>query len=324
MKKKKLATLLCALSLGATLTACSVDTSTSFTFRWNESSTNQVRPLQPGKDFYESYEYGVRLKHESGSNDDYSVNYQNGKYIVTLKQDPDDSQSYLLESTLTINVSYTFNGKTSETFNDSVHSIVKFKGNTTLRPTYSEKTVQCTSPVALSANSLEDCYRSFHYKTTTTYNEKCSSGVYTQEDLGAGTVKNEKKTFSISSKRSYLDNEQLIFALRGITSSNDESIFIFDAGSKQTRTVNITQGKTASDTFKIYFNENDLQDYTIDYIPFSISFSGNNPGATQNFFVAKYKEGNKYRNMILKMESPLSFNLGTLEYNLQKAYTFDE
>jgi hypothetical protein len=281
-----------------------------------------VIPLD-GKEFYEQYQYSVELKHESGSNSDYSVNYRNGRYTVTLKADPNDS-GYILESSLTISVQYTYDGHVSDEFQDSVQSIVKFKGESSLRPTYSEKTVKTTSPISLTANSLKDCYRSFHYKTTTTYNSKCTSGVFTQEDLGEKTVKDMTKKFSISSKRSYLDNEQLLFALRGISGSDQESISIFDGGSKKTRTVNITQDKKAADSFSFFFNGADRQSYAIDYTPFNVSFSGDNPGATQKVWIAKYKEelNNKYRNMILRMETPLSFNLGTLVYKLEKATTF--
>ena len=183
--------------------------------------------------------------------------------------------------------------------------------------------MQSTSPVSLTASSLKNCYRSFHYKTTITYNANCTSGVYTQEDLGEGTVKNQTKRFSVSSKQSYLDNEQLIFALRGLSGSDNEKISVFDGGSKQTRTVDISKSSSSSDSFSLFFNSEEKQTLAIDYIPFSVTFSGENPGATQKVFVAKYNEANnKYRNMILQIEAPLSFNLGTLVYKLQKATTF--
>ena len=322
MKKRKLITALCALSLGATLTACSVDTSTSFAFRWNPNSNNEVLLLPEGRDFYERYEYSVELKNESGENEDYSVDYKNGKYAVTLKADPEDANGYVLESSFTISVQYKCGGKTSEVFEDSVSSLVKFKGESDLRPTYSEKTVQSTSPVTLTASSLEGCYRKFHYKTTTTYNAKCTSGVFTQQDLGPNTVKTQTKKFSVSSKRSYLDNEQLFFALRGISGSDAQSISVFDGGSKRVRTVKVSQAKAASVEYELFFNSEEKQTKTIDYVPFSVQFSGENPGATHKVHVAKNTESNTYRNMILRIETPLSFNLGTLVYKLQKATTF--
>lgn len=319
MKKKTIISLVCALVCAASLTACSTDTSVSFSFRWNSNGNNEVLP-----NTYEHYEYAVELKPESGSNDAYSVEYSNGKYVTTLQSvtvDEEEKTCYRLESTLTLSVVYSCNGEKSETFTDTVSSIVVFTGESDLRPIRSEKTVQSTAPVALSPKKLSDCYQTYHYKTTIEYNEKATKGTYTRTDLGAGTVKNEEKTFSVSSKNSYLDNEQLLFALRGITSSSSQTLSTFDVGEKKVRTINLSKEDAESKNFELYFNGDALATKAVDYVPNKLSYSGSNSGGTQTVFIAKTDELNRYRNMILGMEIPLPFNLGTISYNLTKVST---
>lgn len=320
MKKKKIVTLICSLACVASLTACSADTSVSFSFRWNPNGNNEVLHGTS-----ERYEYVVEIEPESGSNDDYSVEYSNGKYTTELSAvtvDAEEKLCYLWESALTISVIYTCGNEKSETFTDTVTSKVWFTGESDLRPIRSEKTTQCVSPVAMTANKLTDCYQSYHYKTTIEYNETATKGTYKREDLGAGTVRNEEKTFSVSSKNSYLDNEQLLFALRGITSSSSQTIESFDVGEKKTRTMSVSKSDAESKEFELYFNSETLATLPIDYVPNKVSYSGSNSGGTQTVFIAQTTENNKYRNMILGMEVPLPFNLGTLVYRLTKAYTF--
>lgn len=320
MKKKKILLALCALTLCSTLTACSTDTSVSFAFRWNPQLNNEALPLN-GKDYYERFEYSVALKKESGSNADYSVEYPTGKYTVTLKKDPDSDNGYILESSFNVSVQYTCGSEQSEIFSDSIVSEVKFKANSSLSPVSSKQTIVTTTPVTLTATSLAECYRRYSYTTETIYDENGSGATFTQTDNGDGNVRNVTKKFSIPSKRSYLDNEQLFFALRGISGTESQDLSVFDASSKQIRTVNVRQDD--EDTAEFSFSLKGVEGtHAVTYVPFDVSFSGKNSGATKTLWIAKEQTDNKWRNLILQMETPLSYNLGTLVYTLEKAELF--
>ena len=50
--------------------------------------------------------------------------------------------------------------------------------------------------------------------------------------------------------------------------------------------------------------------------PFTVAISGKNSGSSQKVWVATDKETNEYRNIIVQMETSVSFGLGTLTYKL--------
>ena len=58
---------------------------------------------------------------------------------------------------------------------------------------------------------------------------------------------------------------------------------------------------------------------TIDYRSVTMKLSSSNPGATQTAYIATYDnaEMNTHRNVMLKLETPLAYNLGTLVYSLK-------
>lgn len=64
----------------------------------------------------------------------------------------------------------------------------------------------------------------------------------------------------------------------------------------------------------------------VSYVPYSLAINDTAPGATQKVWVAETTkaENNEYRNVILKMETPLSFNLGTLVYELSSVDFLDD
>ncbi|MBQ5927461.1 MAG: hypothetical protein IIX01_06025 [Clostridia bacterium] len=315
---------LASLSLGVCmLTACGVDTTTNFTSFWNPTPVNEILPGT-----YEAYEYDVSLKTKSASNETYSVDYQNGVYKTELSVDPENSDLYLLKTSLTISVAYQYKEQKSEYFSDSVETVVKFKSaQNGLRPVYSEKTMITTSPKTLNADSLESTYARFHYSEKTTYNEKCTSATCERTDFGGKDtgfteIGSYKKTFSIPQKHTYLDNEQLAFALRGITSTTEQSLSVYNASQRTVQTVKADKDKNKSDVFQFSLN-GEAKEYTVDYAETTLKISGINSGDEQVYYIAqKVSENNPYRNMILKIESPISYSLGTLEYRLVKATTF--
>ena len=323
MKKPFLA--IAALTLGVSMmTACSVDTTTNFTSFWNPTPVNEILPGT-----LETYEYEVSLKEKTASNSTYSLDYKDGTYKTTLSIDPENSELYLLETTLTLSVAVQYKEQKTEYFSDSVTTKVKFKSaQNGLRPVYSEKTTVSTSPKALNTSSLADAYARYNYTVTTTYNDKCTSATCERVDFGGeGTgftaVGNYKKNFSVPQKHTYLDNEQLVIALRGISSKNEQSLSVYNASQRKVQTVKSDMDDVQSGSFHMSLN-GEVKDYTIDYAVTSLQISGINSGEEQRYYIAQnVGESNTFRHMILRMETPLSFNLGTLEYRLIKATTFN-
>ena len=318
MKTKKILPLLSAMILTASAAGCSTQTSVSVTFYWNPTQNTEINSAAD----YESYEYDVYLKPESGENSSYSVDYKDGKYTMTLTRDSEHTDCYRLESTLTISVQYTKSGKKSEWLSDDVHSTVVFKGNNSLQPVYSEKKIRSHSPTGINAVTVETAFATFDYTVTTVYNDKATKASCTRVDnADPKTAGDFEKTFSVPSKHSYFDNEQLAFLLRGLDVTSQLSIYSYNASARSVQTLKIGKDKAASGSYSFAFNGTVMNDTAIDYVPLSLSISSDNPGATQTFHIAKDASGNKYRHAILRMETPLAYQLGTLVYELKNAQT---
>lgn len=312
MKKKSLFSTLTALLCVFTLTACSAESSTAFTYVWNPT---QDKTVLPGT--YERYEYDVELK--EGTNEHYSVSYEEGKYVTWLRVNPENSTQYIYTTSFNAKVSYQFGEQTSEVFEDSIETEVILDGNNNLRPISSKKTVRATSPTAITPQSLAECYNRFHYEITTTYSGK--KGTFTRTNLLEGsTLKNATKTFTASGDHTYIDNEQLYLCMRANTETSMQSLRYFNTSAKVVQTLNIS--KEASGTAEFTFPLNDVEETaSLDYIDYLVSISADNPGASQTVRVVNGKQ-NKYRRMILSISTPLSYHLGTIVFTLQNATTF--
>jgi hypothetical protein len=88
-------------------------------------------------------------------------------------------------------------------------------------------------------------------------------------------------------------------------------------------TLVITPSSEATESFTFEI-DGTKKDRTIAYYPTTIAKSGSNPGSTQTAWYAQNtradtEEENRYRNVMLKLEAPISYNLGTLVYTLEKA-----
>ena len=79
-------------------------------------------------------------------------------------------------------------------------------------------------------------------------------------------------------------------------------------------------------SFMIAGKEEAAAKHDVSYVPYSLAINDTAPGATQKVWVAETTkaENNEYRNVILKMETPLSFNLGTLVYELSSVDFLDD
>lgn len=285
---------------------------------------------------YEELVYTVSF--ESTGTDAYSVEYDEGTYTATLRNEnitigATVRAGYHLTTELTITGRYSVNGETGEDFTDVVISDVWFLDVTTeLQPVRSVKKVLSHSPSHTNSypDSIEDASTTYEYTYTSEYNEDCTEAsvalTYTQPE-GMPDV---ERTVSLSGNGTYLDNETILFAMRGINTASALSF----------RTVNpVTQQQTGiamsaapeiaerTQTFAINAYENGTVtegasvEHTLDAYTFTLGYSGSNAGQSQTLTYAARTDGvtNTYRNVLLEMSVPIINSLGTLTYRLTSA-----
>lgn len=318
MKGKKLISML-ALVVGlSTFGGCTnADQKVNFGNFWN------TNVLDLNSTINETLAYDVNFEASTSSLVNYQLNYKDGTYTTKLTSTQEDGKTvYVYETQLNITAQYTFNSETVEC-QDSVTSKVKFlAGEYGLQPISSEKDVNASSPTASTVATVKECYQQYHYTTKVSYNADCSEGKSTVTyHPTEGEPKSEEQTFEIDKKKfSYLDNEQVLFALRGVrTSTSSAKVLVYSPFVETVQRVSWTFSAEASEEFSFHKNGSEEKvKSTITYRPVSVVLDEKNPGATQTAWIAKPTDtaNNINRNVILRLETPLSYGLGSLIYTL--------
>ena len=317
MKAKKLIPLL-ALVLGfSAFAGCTnSDKKVRFGNYWN---VNALDTTKEAKDT-EILEYDITFKAAEVSLVDYKVDYSNGKYTTRLEY-VEAEDLYVYTTALNITAQYTFNGET-KSVDDSITSEVKFRsGEYSLQPVSSKKEIVGSTPLTVTPETVDDCFTQFHYTLETTYNADCSEGTSVITNIPAeGEPYARDNDFEIEQKKfSYLDNEQLLFALRGIpNSTSSATVLVYSPFANAVQKVSMSYATEESAEFTFLKNGAE-QKGLITYRPISLVLDEQNPGATQTVWIAKYEDAtaNKNRNVMLRLETPLSYGLGTLTYTLK-------
>jgi hypothetical protein len=322
--KKIVKTATAALALTAcllpTLASCSTYSS-SFSNTWYKNSETKRY-----NDTNETLEYKVTF--EKGSNTSYSVEYNDGIYTLELKNEQRDGNSvYSLTSRLEISGKFTVNGESKE-FSDEVTSVCYFyNASQAMRPVYSEKTVKSTSPAAQTATTLAEAYTEYDYTVTCDYNEQCTAVTYAYKD-NLDSANDKGDTVSLSDTYTTLDNEELFFALRGLSldDSSTESLYVFNPYTAKQELLTIASGSTGklATPFSFVNTENgeEAQDYTPDCRAITVTRNATMTGTSIGAYYATNNtetSANDLRHVMLQMISPLSYKLGTLTYTLTKA-----
>lgn len=332
--KKKLITAISAVLLSTTLFASCSSASQKLQFspNWTQNTLGNTGAIVSE----ETLIYEVSFQASTSLNEDYySVTYcpnGNGSYATTLQANP-EADGYTYTSVLTIEVEFKLADGTAEIFTDSVTATTVFKSTAnSLQPVRSEKTVLSHTPRNVKATKLEDAYIAYDYTVLTEYDADCTSGTVTCTDRGKTLISAEQypatKTSSFEidkEKYTYLDNEQLLFALRGLSSTvlaSQRTVNVYDSSTNKVQEVNIKPDSEDSDKFSFSVNGTPLSaDTVIDYIPVSISLNAENTGSPVKAWYAKTTDpsNNTYRNVMLMMQTSVSYNIGLLQYDLKEA-----
>lgn len=307
---KKLLSAITLTLCATTLTACA-STSEKLAFKeyWLENA-NVTPPT-----VLETLEYEVEFKKASGLNDDYTVDYTEGVYTTKLTL---NEGVYRYETSLSIKVTYTVDGQ-SDTKTDSIVSWVEFKKNANLQPIKSHKEIVNHSPRS-GGVTIETCYEEYNYTVDTTYNENGLGGK--SKIVNNITSTSDEKTFTVEDKYTCLDNEQLLFALRGLSqSTSTASVSVYAPFSGGMQSIKLAYDSLQKGT-EFEFQKGKTQvKQVVNYYPISVKINAQLPGATQTVWIAETTDAksNALRNVILRLETPLSYNLGSLIYKLKKA-----
>ena len=330
MKLRRLAGLAALLPI-ALLSACSSVSPLTINANWYHDTT--TRGILPGT--YERLEYDVSFKQ---GDTDLKASYQNGTYAVELKGETgffygENLALYHLHTEFSADVSFSMDGKGStDTFTDSVVTDVWFRDvNGGLAPVKSTRTVISTTPLSDHPENLNKdvAYRIYEYSTTTEYDAALEEAKLTYDEVRPEPeARDSEKKIDIGGKGTYLDNEEIAFALRGLDMS---SAFTFrtinpvkrvvekigaDATPEEvSQPVNFTLAKVGSS------EEPEVINKSIDAFSVGVEYKGANPGYTQTLVYARKTNAsnNQYRNFLLEMRVPLLNGIGTLTYTLKSA-----
>ena len=318
MRKNKIyKSIVCALLCASTLSACGgIDYTVPLTDYWYSHYATTPKTVHETLTYKVTYEASSSM-----SKQNWSVSYNEGTYTTVLTRN-NENGTYVYTTDLQISGTFTYGAESSHDFTDHVTSTVVFNDKSKA-PISSVKEIVSTSPV--NTPSAELYYSETHNKVETTYTEDLSKGTCVVTDVKNNT--NTTTTFEIDDKYTYLDNEQLLFALRGLNQKTSPSFYVYAPFSRKVQTVQASFDTLQSEeTFSFDTGNNDADERkAIPFYPITLGIDDKNSGAPQTIWLAAISnaQANKYRNVILQMRVTLAYNVGTLTYSLQTADFID-
>lgn len=318
MKKRKIIAAI-ALTLGVSTFAACTDSDKTVIFNryWQTNATTY-------QDVHEELTYGVTFEKGTGTKSlKYSFDYQNGEYKTLLTSESKNGEDvYTYKTSLTIDVAFAC-GSQTQTMKDTVETEVTFRSiNYQLHPLSSKKTIVCHTPTSGKPSTIADCYTYYAHEISTEYdveNKKGTTTVVRNFD-NEETKMTTTKTYSLGSTYTYLDNEQLLFALRGIPNTSYSASFkAYSPFIKRVQKVSAAfSTKEKSQDFDLTVN-GETKKLTIPYRTAELSIKETYSGEKQTLWIATAKTttNNPNHNVILHFETPLAYSFGKLIYNLK-------
>ncbi len=326
MNKKRVAGLVLLLPLGL-LAACGGGgpTSLSISKNWYANTMTSQIP-----DTTEELEYAVTFKQPSVQGDCF-VTYEEGTYKTTFEKvnytfAHGQGNVYHYKTQLNITGHYTYKGTEGEAFSDSVVSDVWFRTEAELLPIKSHKEIRSTSP--LPNPGAELFYEKVNIGFDIIYNtadssdgKSLDSAEITSTLLDTGET-SDPRTVNIGHSGSFFDNEQILFALRGLDMSAVSNFYTIDPRTNDVNgvTFSTTPEKTTFTPKSLTIGQTaateDIQAYTVRF-HYNISNAG--PERTAIYAAKTSANNNTYRNVLLQLEDPIPNGYGTLIYTLKNA-----
>lgn len=325
MKKIRLAGLLLLAPL-TLLSACSGGTPLSFTANWyrNTALGGSVN------DTLEELTYEVSFT-PAENDSSFSVEYDTGTYTTRLinaniaLSDGSTKEGYIYTTELTISGRYRLGSEVSEDFSDRVSSSVSFLPVTDgLKPVKSEKEVLSTSLIVSLPETLEGAIETYHYTYDVSYDAALTTATAVYTDLNAETPAPETREYAIDGTTTYLDNEQILFALRGLSLSSVATFRTVNSVMgivTEVSTGTSTTGPTSLKESVDFTMDGTAVKTEIDAVQVPIIYQSTPSGQQQDLVYAATTDtnNNTYRNVLLRMEVPVLQSLGTLVYRLKEA-----
>lgn len=328
MKRKHFFAVTAIAMAGILFSACTNTSSKmSFTANWYQDTTTKAI-----SENVETLEYAITANTEgyTGLNDDnVKTTYSGGTYTTTLRsttlENGDVAYEYSTSTEIKVSFFHVASGESTQVFTDVVTSSVIFTSiyNGGLRPISSSKTIQSHTPVNSNPSNKDGCYVYYHYNVTTTYADN-TNGTCVLTDFEGNILGKDSQPqttdFSIDTEKySYLDNEQILFALRGANTTSNK-ILAYNASKAKVETLNISFGSETADTYEFMMN-GESKKTSIAAIPVTIQIDDINSGGEQKVWYAKTTDvkNNVYRNVMLKFENPIPYNIGRMVYTLTSA-----
>jgi hypothetical protein len=332
MNTKKKTALFASLMSAILFTAC---TSPSNKVKFSENWYNDTTTSTVTANVKETLTYSVGFTALSNSDTQYrSLRYNQGTYTTELVSVySEELQTYVYRYSTDLSISGEHECKTTgEIFNftDSVTSEVVFTSAMQgLKPISSKKTLLSHTPSTSTApQTLAECYKKWNYTIETTYDENLNGTsvqtIYNEaKDENTPAPEPSVTTTKFTAKDdSYttLDNEQLLFAIRGITTFSSQKFNVYNNAWKRSQLVALNTQSETSDEFSLKINGEDKK-ATIAYTPITLRIQEKNSGSDQTVWVAKTTErtNNLYRNVVLSFSIPVYNAYGTFDYKLVEA-----
>lgn len=286
---------------------------------------------------YEKLEYAVTFQKDSQIDIGLSMEYSNGIYTTVLANDTteDGQEVYVLTSELDVDVTFRLNGTDeTETVHDhSLSEVTFYPADKRLAPVHSLRTVQWHAPNELPAS--RNLYTEYHYSYEIGYNAgpseaqvtytdyaRAADGTLLLEEPSEGTeFYTQKRTYDLEGKTTYLDNEQIMFALRGVNSVvpfrtlNTSMSLVMD--------VSLRSSEDAQETLKYErTDESGTRQYQemVSTARLELGYgTGIGTGAKLTYAKRTSETDNENRNVLIYMEQDSLHMLGKVCYALKRA-----
>ena len=320
MKPKRLLALLPVLPLSLLCACGGAISDLSFNANWYRNTS--LRANLEGT--LEQLEYAVTF--DAADKHGFAVSYSDGVYKTELKNgqvDLDDSkrEGYIYTTDLTINVCFELNGERSEVFEDRVHTEVQFLSAADgLRPVKSYMEVYCHAPMTDAPVTLSGAYAENNFSYAVEYDDELTRAETEFCNL-VSESKPVSKSFKLKGAGSFLDNEQILFALRGVDLSIGSTFRSINYVQNKPEQISFTNlgVNTAAVDFEMDGTQVQLEELAVYTV--SLNYSSSDAGQPQSLVYAQTTDpaANIYRNVLLERKVPLYYTLGTLTYKLGKA-----